>query len=190
MSELLTLDVVAEILEQFRLAWRARTPEKDLAPTAAVWFESLTGLTAESVRVAAKRAIQGGQHFPRVKEIRESALAFMGRTNAVMAMRTDASPNQCGICGARYEHHLVRRKVLQASPIADGKFRYDEVVEPLVDKQGKPVFVDGKQVHVPVWETVRSPREDIFHDPVKHGVRAEYEHQNSGPISEFSEEAA
>jgi hypothetical protein len=172
MADLVTLPVVAEILEQFRLAWRAKIAEKDLAPTANVWLGSLTGLTAESVRAAAKRAIQSGEHFPKVKEIRESALQFMGRSNAVVALRVEANPNQCGICGARYEHHLIRRKVVQAIPVGDDKFRFEDVLEKLLDKQGKPVIRDGQQVLVPVWETVRSPREDIFHDPAKHGIAA------------------
>jgi hypothetical protein len=58
---------------------------------------------------------------------------------------------------------------MQATPIGDGKVRYTEVLEPLT-RDGKPVFADGKPVLVPVWETVRSPREDIYHDPVAHGV--------------------
>lgn len=186
MAELMTFAVAAEILEQFRLAWRARIADKDLEPTARLWLQSLTGLTAESVRAAAKRAIQSGEHFPRVKEIRESALQFMGRTNAIVALRTDADPNQCAICGARYQQHTVRRKLVQVTPLGNGEFRYDDVLEPLLGKNGKPVLADGKQVMVPVWETVRSPREDIFHDPVKHGVGGPFAQSESTALERAS----
>jgi hypothetical protein len=169
MAELLTLGTLAETLEELRLAWRVRIPEKDMEPMARTWLDALVGLTAESVRIAAKRRIQTNDRFPSVKELRETALEFMARSNAYTAPRfTD--PEQCPICGVKADYHPVRRKKVEIRQHEDGRTRYIELTEPLLGKNGQPVLADGKPVLVPIWETITSPRKTVLHDRAAHHV--------------------
>lgn len=170
MAELITRATLQDVLEELRLAFRIRIAEKDLEGTVNAWISALTGLTLESVRTAAKRHIQVGEHFPRVKEIRELALDFMARTNGVIARRTEANPRGCAVCGAEYQKHMITRKRVEIVKYPENRTEYRTILEPLFGKDGKQVVVDGKPVMVPAYETVESPREDIFHDPVAHGL--------------------
>lgn len=153
MLELLTRDALEPVLEELRLAFRIRIPEKDIEGTVRAWTEALHGLTVESVQMAAKRHVQTGEHFPRVKEIRELALDFMARTNAVVERRRIEDARGCATCGATYGYYERERRKVDVIKHESGRVEYRDVL----DEKG-----------MPVWETVTSTRMEIFHDRAAH----------------------
>lgn len=156
MAELITLETLAPILEDLRLAHHFRIAEKDLAGTVRIWSRTLAGLHADAVRTAADRQIQTGERFPHVKEIRELALEVMSRTNATVArIAHNDDPDACIVCGATYQYHEVKRKRVEIVDLPLGRREYREIL----DEKGAPI-----------WETVISPRAEMIHDRAKHGV--------------------
>jgi hypothetical protein len=147
-AELITLESLGPVLDKLRLAFRVRLTERDVVPTVEVWLDGLTGLTVESVQTAARRHIQTGEHFPRVKELRELALEFMGRTQAGHPERRPGThPLACSICGAKPEPVIVTR------PMRNPREQYAIIL----DLENKPVM-----------ETVDTGHTEIYHDRAAH----------------------
>lgn len=149
MAELITAETLEPILDEFRVAYRARITKEDAAPTVRAWLDGLTGLTAESVHTAAKRHMQTVKLFPRISEIRELALEFVGRTNGTMPAPR-ANPLACPICGA------------EPVPIMAIRPRRTGAGEIIRDAAGEPVM---QEIEI---------RTEVYHDRAAHHIQEGY----------------
>lgn len=163
MPELITRDTLGPALEELRLAFRIRLVEKDVDGTLGVWQRALEGLPVEAVQTAVRQHIRAGEHFPRIKEIVDRAKEFLARTTGATMVRVQANPYQCAICGAKYEYHEVDTRQVVIVKLVTGQTRYIDRFKP----DGSPAL-DGKGE--PIWIRIVSPRADIYHDPVAHGL--------------------
>lgn len=98
MLEPLTRDVMLAELNNLAVAFPRRSGE-DPAVLARVYFESLRHFPADAVRHAVRQAIQNGQHFPRVADLRETATKWQRANAAAVVPFPGDDPDRCHICG-------------------------------------------------------------------------------------------
>lgn len=161
MAELLTLDLMRELLAQLHVAFPT-SKGVDPQQMARVYRDGLSGLSGDAVRYAVTQCIREENFFPRVAKLRAYAQDYIRRTSAQSRpeARFSSEPGACPTCGA-----VPQRVRMQ---------RYAR------DTRGEIVRKDGEAV----LEEFESSTLHVMHDPSRHGLRADDAHRGMDGYSQ------
>lgn len=131
MPEPLTTSLVMEELQRLHVAFPQNLGMRsNPAGTAEVYRNGLRGLSGDSIRAAADRAIQDDEFFPKVAKLRELATAWMKYNQPSAEMQFAVDALWCPRCQSRAS---IRERW---RPVVDSKF------SPIVTRDGRYLLLE------------------------------------------------
>ncbi len=102
----LTLPLIVDVLRDLRINFPGKRDGQDIQRQAEIYREGLTGISADGLRHASRRAIQEDAFFPKVARLRELAASYDAyQRNSQPATAADEA--RCRNCGEDFR--LIRK---------------------------------------------------------------------------------